>query len=66
MRIGDKIVVRCMDNGRNVDGVVHRMTKDAITVVLGKGDVTVTMVRKGTTNNFIGAKGGLEFTVTLL
>lgn len=65
MRLGDTIKVYCSDNGKTVDGVLHKLSKDALTVVLAKGGVTISMVRKGKTNLFVGSKGGLEFTVTL-
>jgi len=66
MRVGDTIKVHCSDNGKDVDGILHRISKDALTVVLAKGGVTISMVRKGKTNLFVGSKSGLEFTVNLL
>lgn len=66
MRIGDSIKVHCSDNGKDVDGVLHKLGKDSLTVVLAKGGVTISMVRKGKTNLFVGSKSGLEFTVNLL
>ena len=66
MRPGDKIKIHCSDNGKDVDGILHRIGKDALTVILAKGDVSIAMVRKGKTNLFVGSKSGLEFTVNLL
>jgi hypothetical protein len=63
MRIGDVVDITCLDNGLKTPGVIHRISKNSITVVMNKGDVTLTLIRKGYTNQFIGSKGGLEFSL---
>lgn len=65
IRIGDTIKVYCSDNGKTVDGVLHRRSKDMIDVII-EGSIKITLVRKPDTSMFVGNKSGLEFTATLL
>lgn len=63
-RLGDKIVVTCTDNGKIIDGILHRISKDKIEVVI-QNHVVIHLNRKPNTSLFVGSKGGMEFTASL-
>lgn len=63
-RLGDKIAVTCTDNGKVVNGVLHRISKDKIEVVI-QNDAVIHLNRKPNTSLFVGSKGGMEFTASL-
>lgn len=64
-RIGDTIKVYCSNNGKTVNGVLHRRSKDMIDVII-ESSIKITLARKTGTSLFVGNKSGLEFTVTML
>ena len=62
MRVGDKIKVDCTDNGKSSDGIIHKISKDKIEVVIGNGAATITLVKQANRPLYVGNKGGMEFT----
>lgn len=63
MRIGDKIKVDCTDTGKSSDGIIHKISKDKIDVVIGNGAATITLVKQPNRPLYVGNKGGMEFTI---
>ena len=62
MRIGDKIKIGCTDTGKSNEGVVHRISKDKIDVVIGNGAATITLIKQPNRPLYVGNKSGMEFT----
>jgi len=65
MRLGDTINVNCTDTGKTQPGLVHRLGKDYLEVLLGPETkrVRVVLKRKPNTKLFVGNLVGMEFTV---
>lgn len=63
-KIGDKIPVNCLDNGKTIDGILHKISKDKIEVVI-QNNIILQLVKKQNTSLFIGSKGGMEFSAVI-
>ena len=63
MRIGDKIKVDCTDTGKSNDGIIHKINKDKIDVVIGNGAAMITFIKQLNRPIYVGNKGGMEFTI---
>ena len=65
MRLGDTIDVHCTDTGKTQPGLIHRLGKDYLEVLLGPETkrVRVVLKRKINTKLFVGNLIGMEFTV---
>lgn len=65
MRLGDTINVNCTDTGKTQPGLVHRLGKDYLEVLIGPDNKRVRIIfkRKPNTKLFVGNLVGMEFTV---
>lgn len=65
MRLGDDITVSCTDTGKSHTGVIHRLGKDYLEVLIGPDNKRARIIlrRKPNTQLFVGNSVGMEFTV---
>lgn len=65
MQLGDTIQVTCTDTSKTQPGLVHRLGKDYLEVLIGPDNKRARIIlrRKPNTQLFVGNSVGMEFTV---